>query len=109
MVFARRKQSGYARLGKMDFQRPVHAAKKHFRLVRPAHLLHAHPSELHRPGHHPSGNTTEGKWYVCANVRTVHMHIWYAHMYSTVHVQYVFEQRTCLDSTADMYYAYVCS
>ena len=30
MDFARRKQSGYARLGKMDFQRPVHAAKKVF-------------------------------------------------------------------------------
>ena len=26
--FARRKRSGYARLGKMDFQRPVRAAKK---------------------------------------------------------------------------------
>ena len=28
--FARRKRSGYARLGKMDFQRPVRAAKKVF-------------------------------------------------------------------------------
>ena len=29
-AFARRKRSGYARLGRMDFQRPVHAAKKVF-------------------------------------------------------------------------------
>ena len=32
-AFARRKRSGYARLGKMDFQCPVRAAKKSFRLV----------------------------------------------------------------------------
>ena len=32
-TFARRKRSGYARLGKMDFQRPVRAAKKCFWLV----------------------------------------------------------------------------
>ena len=32
-AFARHKQSGYARLGKMDFQRPVRAAKKSFWLV----------------------------------------------------------------------------
>ena len=32
-AFARRKQSGYAKLGKMDFQHPVHAVKKSFRLV----------------------------------------------------------------------------
>ena len=30
MDFVRCKQSGYARLGKMDFQRPVCAAKKRF-------------------------------------------------------------------------------
>ena len=33
MAFARRKRSGYARLGKMDFQHPVCAARKCFRLV----------------------------------------------------------------------------
>ena len=33
MAFARRERSGYARLGKMDFQHPVHAEKKRFRLV----------------------------------------------------------------------------
>ena len=32
-IYARCKQSGYAILGKMDFQRPVRAAKKSFRLV----------------------------------------------------------------------------
>ena len=30
MDFARHKRSGYARLGKVDFQRPVRAAKKVF-------------------------------------------------------------------------------
>ena len=33
MAFTRCKRSGYMRLGKMDFQRPVCAAKKSFRLV----------------------------------------------------------------------------
>ena len=32
-AFARRKRSGYARLGKMGFQRPVRAGKKRFRLA----------------------------------------------------------------------------
>ena len=32
-TFARHKLSGYPRLGKIDFQRQVHAAKKSFQLV----------------------------------------------------------------------------
>ena len=42
MAFARRNESGYTRLGKMDFQHPVRTAKRSFWVVNSLEIVTVH-------------------------------------------------------------------